>query len=79
MAWNESGGTPGGKKNPWGNNRPGKGPPDLDEVLRNFQRKLSALMGGGGRRGRGWCAGGGGGGAAAANRVGAASSRASCS
>ena len=64
MAWNESGGTPGGKKNPWGNNRPGKGPPDLDEVLRNFQRKLSAFMGGG--SGRGGVPGGGGGGAAAA-------------
>lgn len=63
MAWNESGGTPGGKKNPWGNNRPGKGPPDLDEVLRNFQRKLSAFMGGG--SGRGGVPGGGGGAAAA--------------
>ncbi|MEQ1580261.1 MAG: FtsH protease activity modulator HflK [Steroidobacteraceae bacterium] len=63
MAWNESGGTPGGKKNPWGNNRPGKGPPDLDEVLRNLQRKLSAFMGGG--AGRGSVPGGGGGAAAA--------------
>jgi membrane protease subunit HflK len=63
MAWNESGGTPGGKKNPWGNNRPGKGPPDLDEVLRNLQRKLSAFMGGG--SGRGSVPGGGGGAAAA--------------
>jgi modulator of FtsH protease HflK len=63
MAWNESGGTPGGKKNPWGNNRPGKGPPDLDEVLRNLQRKLSAFMGGAGSRGG---VPGGGGGAAAA-------------
>jgi len=59
MAWNESGGTPGGKKNPWGNNRPGKGPPDLDEVLRNLQRKLTAFMGGG--SGRGGVSGGGGG------------------
>ena len=71
MAWNESGGTPGGKKNPWGNNRPGKGPPDLDEVLRNFQRKLSAFMGGGGRGSVPGGAGGGGG--AAAKGVGAAS------
>jgi membrane protease subunit HflK len=63
MAWNESGGTPGGKKNPWGNNRPGKGPPDLDEVLRNLQRKLAAFMGGG--SGRGGVSGGGGGAAAA--------------
>jgi modulator of FtsH protease HflK len=69
MAWNESGGTPGGNKNPWGNNRPGKGPPDLDEVLRNLQRKLSAMLGGGGGT-RGGASGGGG--SAAAKGVGAA-------
>jgi membrane protease subunit HflK len=45
MAWNESGGNnSGGNRNPWGN-RPDKGPPDLDEVVRNLQRKLSALLG----------------------------------
>src|ERR1044072_7219608 len=47
MAWNEPGGNP-GKRNPWGNNKPEQGPPDLDEVIRNLQRKLSALFGGGG-------------------------------
>lgn len=48
MAWNESGGNPGGKRNPWGGgNKPEQGPPDLDEVVRNLQRRLSALFGGG--------------------------------
>jgi modulator of FtsH protease HflK len=44
MAWNEPGN---GDKDPWGN-RGNDGPPDLDEVIRNFQRKLSGLFGGGG-------------------------------
>jgi len=48
MAWNESGGNSGGKRNPWGGgNKPDQGPPDLDEVVRNLQRRLSALFGGG--------------------------------
>jgi modulator of FtsH protease HflK len=42
MAWNE----PGRNRNPWGN-RPNQGPNDLDEALRNLQRKLSAMFGGG--------------------------------
>lgn len=45
MAWNE----PGGNNNdPWGGNRGGKndGPPDLDEALKNLQKKLSGLFGG---------------------------------
>jgi len=46
MAWNEPGGNP-GKRNPWGSNKPEQGPPDLDEVIRNLQRRLSALFGGG--------------------------------
>ncbi len=50
MAWNEPGG--GGDKDPWGN-RSNQGPPDLDEVFRNFQRKFGSLFGGKGGRGRG--------------------------
>lgn len=52
MAWNEPGGNnPGGKRNPWGG-KPGQGPPDLDEVVRNLQKRLAALFGGsGGGRG----------------------------
>jgi modulator of FtsH protease HflK len=41
MAWND----PGRNRNPWGN-RPDKGPGDLDEALRNLQRKLSQMFGG---------------------------------
>jgi modulator of FtsH protease HflK len=56
MAWNEPGGNS-GKRNPWGGgNKPDQGPPDLDEVIRNFQRRLSALFGGGGGRGVGGAA-----------------------
>jgi membrane protease subunit HflK len=59
MAWNESGGNPGGKRNPWGGgNKPEQGPPDLDEVVRNLQRRLAALFGGGGGTGRGASIGG---------------------
>jgi len=45
MAWNE----PGGPKNndPWGNNNNNdKGPPDLDEVVKNLNDKISKLFGG---------------------------------
>jgi membrane protease subunit HflK len=45
MAWNEPGGE---KRNPW--NRPQQAQNDLDDVLRNLQRRLSSLFwrGGGG-------------------------------
>jgi membrane protease subunit HflK len=68
MAWND----PGRNRNPWGN-RPDKGAADLDEALRNLQRKLSQIFGGSGGGGdeggrddsRGGGAGGAGGGSAA--------------
>jgi modulator of FtsH protease HflK len=40
MAWNEPGGE---KRNPW--NRPQQAQNDLDDVLRNFQRRLAGLFG----------------------------------
>src|ERR1700743_1591018 len=46
MAWDEPGGE---KRNPW--NRPQQAQNDLDDVLRNFQRRLSALFGRGGGSG----------------------------
>ncbi|MFO1408591.1 MAG: FtsH protease activity modulator HflK [Steroidobacteraceae bacterium] len=46
MAWND----PGRNRNPWGN-RPDKGAADLDEALRNLQKKLSGMFGGGGDSG----------------------------
>jgi membrane protease subunit HflK len=60
MAWND----PGRNRNPWGN-RPDRGGADLDEALRNLQRKLAGMFGGaGGGGGGGEGAGQGGGGAA---------------
>ena len=50
MAWNEPGGN--GKKDPWGGNQGGnQGPPDLDEVFRNLQKKFGSLFGGNSGRG----------------------------
>ncbi len=40
MAWNE----PGGGKDPWGKNDQG-GPPDLDEVFKNVQSKVTSIFG----------------------------------
>ncbi len=48
MAWNERGGE---KRNPW--HRPFRSQNDLDDVLRNLQRRLSALLGRGGGAGVG--------------------------
>jgi modulator of FtsH protease HflK len=48
MAWNEPGGE---KRNPW--NRSNQSQNDLDDVLRNLQRRLSALFGRGGGGGNG--------------------------
>lgn len=51
MAWNEPGGNNSpGKRNPWGQ-RPGQGPPDLDEALRNLKKKLAGMFGGSGGSG----------------------------
>ncbi len=44
MAWNEPGGPK--DKDPWGGGNKNQGPPDLDEVIRNIQNKLSGLFGG---------------------------------
>lgn len=47
MAWNE----PGGGKNPWGGNNGGDGPPDLDDVLKNFKARVDKIFGGSGGSG----------------------------
>lgn len=44
MSWNEPGGD---KKDPWSGRKDENGPPDLDEVIRSFQEKLSGIFGGG--------------------------------
>ncbi len=56
MAWNEPGGN---KQDPWGN-KGDQGPPDLDEVIRKFQRKLGGVFGGKGGGQRNTTSGGGG-------------------
>ncbi len=52
MAWNEPGGS-GGDKDPWGNRGKDQGPPDLDEVIKNVQKKISGIFGGNGSGGKG--------------------------
>ena len=42
MAWNEPGGD---KRDPWGGGNKQDGPPDLDEVIRNLQKKFGGLFG----------------------------------
>lgn len=64
MAWNEPGGNGGknGDRDPWGNNRGNRGnqgPPDLDEVFKNLQKKFGSLFGGKGGRSGGSGAGAG--------------------
>jgi membrane protease subunit HflK len=54
MAWNKPGNGNSGNKDPWGSRRGGQqGPPDLDEIVRNIQMRLSGLFGGGRRGGGG--------------------------
>lgn len=50
MAWNEPGGGKNDGKDPWGSDQ---GPPDLDDVFRNFQKKFKGFFGGGGGSGTG--------------------------
>ncbi len=48
MAWNEPGGD---KRNPWNRQQPREN--DLDDVVRNFQKRLAAIFGRGGGNGNG--------------------------
>ncbi|BAO45006.1 FtsH protease activity modulator HflK [Thiolapillus brandeum] len=43
MAWNEPGGD---DKDPWSDKGKDQGPPDLDEVVKNLQKKMGGLFGG---------------------------------
>ncbi|MDH3407921.1 MAG: FtsH protease activity modulator HflK, partial [Gammaproteobacteria bacterium] len=54
MAWNESG----NGKDPW--KRDDGAPNDLDQIVRNWQKRLGSLFGGGAGGGRGFGGGGGG-------------------
>ncbi len=54
MAWNESG----NGKNPWDRGGGNEGPPDLDKIVRDWQKRFNALFGGrGGDKGGGSGAG----------------------
>ena len=68
MAWNEPGGSGGDdkdKKDPWGGNSGGnkgsgdQGPPDLDQIVKDMQGKVTKLFGGKGGGGSGGNSGGG--------------------
>jgi membrane protease subunit HflK len=48
MAWNEPGNSGGKDRDPWGGRKDEQGPPDLDEVVKKLQDKLSGLFGGSG-------------------------------
>jgi len=52
MAWNEPGNNK-GDKDPWGGGNNQDGPPDLDEVVRNMQKKFGGLFNGKGKKGNG--------------------------
>jgi membrane protease subunit HflK len=60
MAWNQPEGN-GSGRDPWGNRGGKSGPPDLDELLGNLQRRLRGLFRGGSGGGSGSGPGGGGG------------------
>ena len=55
MPWNQPGGSD--DKDPWGNRNNQDGPPDLDEIVKNLQKKFGGLFGGG--KGGGMGSGGG--------------------
>ena len=61
MAWNEPGGNgSNGSKDPWGNKgRKQDGPPDLDEVFKKLNEKVTSLFGGKGGKSGGSSAQGG--------------------
>ena len=50
MAWNQEGPE---NKDPWGQGNGQNGPPDLDQVIRDLQKKLSGIFGKGSSRGGG--------------------------
>lgn len=59
MAWNEPGGNGNKPKDPWGNKNNQDGPPDLDEVFKKLNEKVTSIFGGkGGRSGGGSSASG---------------------
>ena len=64
MPWNQPG-SGGNGQDPWGQRGGRKGPPDLDEIVRNVQQRLGGLFGG-----KGGGSGGGGGGTSLPGKIG---------
>ena len=62
MAWNEPGNSGNNNdKDPWGKQRGNDGPPDLEDIVKNLQNKVTGIFGGrrgGGGGGRGGSSGG---------------------
>ena len=58
MAWNEPGDKNSGNKDPWSGGNKSQTPPDLDEVFRKLQKKLTGKFGGGGDGSGGFSASG---------------------
>lgn len=61
MAWNEPGNSGNKDKDPWGKKGGNDGPPDLEDVIKNLQDKVTSIFGGrkgGGGGGRGRSGGG---------------------
>ncbi len=50
MAWNEPGSD---NRDPWGQGNGQNGPPDLDDLIKDLQKKFSGIFGGGGRKSAG--------------------------
>ena len=55
MAWNEPGSD---NRDPWGQGNGQNGPPDLDDLIKDLQKKFSGILGGGGRKSSGGGSGG---------------------
>lgn len=60
MAWNEPGNSGDKDKDPWGKQRGDDGPPDLEDIVKNLQNKVTSIFGGGRRGGGGRSSSGGG-------------------
>ena len=53
MAWNEPGNSGDNDKDPWGKKRNEQGPPDLEDIIKNLQNKVTGIFGGRGGGGGG--------------------------
>ncbi len=60
MAWNEPGNSGDDNKDPWGKRRDQQGPPDLEDIIKNLQKKVVGIFGGRGGGGGGGRSSGGG-------------------